>query len=124
MLYSVDEKPVRRMARTEEYKAWRRLISDDDFETIVDALNEYADEHRSFVSSHIPGADWRGKPYQAIYEALKNKSETAPRFMFGLIVWKVMMDRPDAWVFMRAEKNMGGGNEDVQGLTYFRRDGI
>lgn len=119
MLFTIDGAKATRIPHAQEYAKWRRLISVGDLQLMADALNAYADAHEVFVSGHIPGSDWRGTPYQPIYEALKNVSESAPRFMFGLIVWQVMMDRPDGWVFMRSERERS--NDDPQGLTYFRR---
>jgi hypothetical protein len=116
MLYSIDGKRVTKMVREADYAMWRRRMTDDHYARIEDALNEYAESRDNFVSSHIPGANWNGTPYQPIYDAC-NHTESGPRFMFGLILWKVMMERADEWVFYRPESD----GEDVSGLRYFRK---
>ncbi len=89
-----------------------------DFEQICDALNEYTDDQgrgEIATSSWIPGADWRSTPYQPIYEAVGRDWDLA-RFFFGLILWRVMMDRPETWAFGRYPRQQG----EIIGLTYFR----
>jgi len=44
------------------------------------------------------------------------KNWQSARFFYGLIVWRVMMDRPEVWSFGRYPKNPG----EIIGLTYFR----
>ena len=57
----------------------------------------------------------RSTPYRPIYEAVGRDWETAC-FVFGLIVFRVMMDRPETWAFGRSPRKM----DEVTGLTYFR----
>jgi hypothetical protein len=83
-----------------------------------DALDEHIDTQGGgeiITSSWIPGSDWTDTPYQPIYEAVGQDWELA-RFFFGLVVWNVMMNRPETWSFGRYPKNDG----DVIGMTYFR----
>jgi hypothetical protein len=41
--------------------------------------------------------------------------DASARF-FGILLWQVMMDRPEAWGFGRYEKD----GAPIEGMTYFR----
>ena len=101
-----------------EFTRWMRRLVPADFGCIRDALNQHIDTQSGgeiITSSWIPGADWNGTPYQPIYEAVGQDWGMA-RFFFGLIVWNVMINRPETWSFGRYPKNDG----DIIGMTYFR----
>ena len=81
-------------------------------------MNEHinSEGHGEIVTSGwVKGAEWTQTPYETIYESVGRDWE-ATRFFLGLIVWRVMMDRPDTWVLERYPRQMN----DVIDLTYFR----
>jgi hypothetical protein len=101
-----------------QFRQWMRNLAPADFQRSKDALNEYINttgRGEIITTSWIPGSDWTGTPYQPIYEAVGEDWEMA-RFFFGLIVWNVMMDRPEPWSFGRYPRHEG----EIIGLTYFR----
>jgi len=109
--------PITAQAHDERFRQWMMHLAPADFQNICDALNIYINTQGGgeiITSSWIPGADWTDTPFEPIYTALKNWE--IARFFYGLIVWKVIMDRPETWSFGRYPKNEG----DVIGLTYFR----
>lgn len=83
---------------------------------IQDALLEMIAGDEIHTSSWMPGSDWRGTPFEAIYEkAAKYHEDTAAK-CFGLMVWKAFMDHEDCW---------GSGHYEldgapIEGRTYFR----
>jgi hypothetical protein len=110
--------PITTQAHEADFYRWMRDLAPEDFDRIKDALNEYINttgRGEVITTSWIPGADWTDTPYQPIYEAVGQNWDSA-RFFFGLIVWNVMMDRPEPWSFGRYPRNEG----DIIGLTYFR----
>jgi hypothetical protein len=103
-----------------DFRRWRRKLSDDAYELIRKELNRHIDEEgrgEIVTSSWVPGSDWTGTVYQPIYEACGEDPEAAALF-FGLILWVVMMERPEAYGFGRYELNQ----IPIRGLTYFRVD--
>jgi len=99
---------------------WTQTLSPRALEDIRDTLNEFINgEGRDeiIISSQICGGDWDWTltPYQPIYESVGRDWEAA-RFFLGLIVWRVLMDRPETWALERYPRLMG----DVIDLTYFR----
>ena len=93
-------------------------LSPADFRQIADALNQHINtigNGEIITTSWIPGADWTNTPYEPIYQAVDEDWQSA-RLFYGLVVWRVMMDRPDLWSFGRYPKNPG----ETIGLTYFR----
>lgn len=100
------------------FQQWMRNMDPADFQRISDTLNEHINttgKGEIITSSWIPGADWTGTPYEPIYFAAGQDWQSA-RFFYGLIVWRVMMDRPEVWSFGRYPQNPG----QIIGLTYFR----
>ena len=121
MLYSIDDKQITNIPRRrqEQFDAWRNNLTDSDYEAVVDAINEYVDaveQDKPFVSSFIPGSDWTDTVYQPLYIAC-NRSVEQSGWFFGLIVWQVMIDHEQEWVFKPADSD-----DDVLGTTYWRRN--
>lgn len=93
----------------------KKRLSEDEFQAIVFELNNRIDSKQILTSSWIPGSDWTGTVFEPIYSKACNcLVEEAGKF-FGLILWVVMMDRPEKWAYGHYEKN----NVPIQGLTYF-----
>lgn len=116
MLYSVDNgKYVTRLPHKVDYDKWRKNISDRDYEDIEDALNAKLDQSEINTAGWIPGHDWTGTVYEPIYEAC-GKNVTLAGMFFGLIVFKLLMERQDkTWGFGRYEKN----GRQIASMTYF-----
>ncbi len=97
---------------------WTQGLPSTTVQGICNAVNEYINREghgEIFTSGWIKGAEWSQTPYQPIYEFVGRDWEAA-RFFLGLIVWRVMMDRPEAWVLERYPRRM----VDVIDLTYFQ----
>src|SRR5438128_2153973 len=54
------------------------------------------------TSSWVPGADWSNTPFDPIYRASNGDKRLAGR-IFGIFLWKVIMEHPQAWSFGRYE---------------------
>jgi len=122
MLFSIDNRQITDIPhrRQREFRIWRDNLADTDYEKVVEAINEYVDAvplDKPFVSSFIPGRNWAGTVYEPLYIAC-GQSEEQSGWFFGLIVWQVMIDRPEAWMFKVSDKE----GDDVLGTTYWRKD--
>jgi len=121
MLFPIRGKQITDIPRRQraDFKAWRENLADYDYDAVVNAINEYVDavpEDKPFVSSFIPGSDWTDTVYQPLYLACGQSKEQSGWF-FGLIVWQVMIDHEEEWVFKISDKE-----DDVLGTTYWRRN--
>ena len=121
MLFSIDGKKITEIPRRrrEQYNIWLTNLANSDYQAVREAINAYVDavpQDRSFVSSFIPGRDWTGTVYEPLYIACGRSIEQSGWF-FGLIVWQVMIDHEEEWVFKLADKE-----DDVLGTTYWRRN--
>lgn len=122
MLYSVESGYISKLPHLREYVVWRSRLTDIDFASITDRLNEiidqtgYGPENEIVTSSWIPGSDWSETPFQPIYNALGDV-ELAAMF-FGLILMKVVMDRPHPEVFGVGRYEKDGA--PIKGMTYYR----
>jgi hypothetical protein len=82
---------------------------------IESALNAMIDGTRIQTAGWMPGSDWAGTPFQAIWEVCGQDHAEAAK-AFGLIVWKVFEKRPETWA---SAKGMIDGKE-IPSRTNFR----
>lgn len=116
MLYSIDgNKYIETLPHKQQFDSWMKNLSTQDYSKIVDTLNDRVDRSDINTSSWIPGSDWSGTVYEPIYHACGDNKEVSGLF-FGLILFKILMERQDAvWGFGRYENN----GIPIRGTTYF-----
>ena len=105
----------------EETYALTERMSADEFDAICAKLNSMIDrdleEGRDIhTAGWMPGTDWTGTPFQPIYEKAARRNQDLAARIFGLIVWKVFMDREETWITGRFERD----GEPIGSRTYFR----
>lgn len=115
-----EKKDVTNMPHRETFDRWRSNLSDADHQRVIEAIHNIMDntphgEH-IITSSYIPGRDWRGTPFDPIYQAC-NQNWEAARLFFGQLVWEAVQEHDDIWYFIRQERD----DDQPIGLTYFRR---
>ncbi|MEW6425434.1 MAG: hypothetical protein AB1523_11965 [Bacillota bacterium] len=117
MLFSIESQSyIRDIPHRKEFEIWRSRLTDEEYQAIVDELNNRIESGEIHTSSWIPGSDWTGTVFQPIYEkACRYDKEAAAKF-FGLIVWAVLLEHDDVWAFGRYEKD----GVSIEGLTYFK----
>ena len=119
MIYAIDKNQlVTKIPYESAYRDWTSKLSASELQAIVYELNSRVDTGEIHTSSWMPGSDWTGTVFMPIYEKACSKNISAAAKCFGLILWKVMMDRPEKWAFGRYKLN----NVPIEGLTYFRID--
>ncbi len=83
------------------------------------ALKYRIEGSRIEASAWIPGAEWRGTPWQPIYDdGARGRFEQAA-MMFGLFVWGVFDRHPANWFTTR----FSAGGEEDRFRVYFRAGG-
>ena len=115
MLISIDSgKVATKVPHKKDFDGWRKNISDEDYEKVVEAINEKIDASDINVAGWIPGHDWTGTVYEPLYYAC-GKNVVQSGFFFGLIVFKTLMERTDyVWAFGRFDIN----GKAVKSMTY------
>ena len=117
--YSLETRSyITKVPHNKAYEYWKTLVPPLELQRIFEEFNSTIDGDDIHTSSWIPGNDWTDTPYQALYDALQDES-LAARF-FGLVMWEVMLRRPEMWSFGRYEKD----NMPIEGLTHFRFEPI
>jgi hypothetical protein len=99
-----------------EYKAWKKRLAAAEIAAIIVELNRLIDKCPVQTSSWMPGSDWRGTVFEPIWSKACQFNVDTAAMCFGLILWEVMMDRPDTWSFGRYNLK----DVPIKGLTYFR----
>jgi len=129
MLCSVNGKEITGIPRRRQadFNAWRRNLSNEDYENVIRNLHQVFDEaiesgqareqNGIVTSSYIPGRDWTNTPYQPIYEACGENFDQA-RLFFGLLVWDAVIQHENNWIFIRQERD----SDHPLGMTYFIGD--
>lgn len=117
MLISVDTyKKVDRLPHAKEFAKWRKNISDDDYDKVVEEINKHIDSNDVNTAGWIPGNDWTGTVYEPLYHAC-GKNTASSGLFFGIIVFKILMERTDAvWGFGRFEID----GKAIKSMTYFK----
>lgn len=116
MLYSIDKgEYVKKLPHKKEFDKWRSNLSDSDYLKIVEAINDKIDLNDINTAGWLPGNDWTGSVFQPLYYACKENKVQSGLF-FGLIVFNILMLRPDnVWGFGRFENN----GVPIASMTYF-----
>ncbi|PZO08300.1 MAG: hypothetical protein DCF29_02195 [Alphaproteobacteria bacterium] len=117
MLYWVESfDKVTKLPFENDYSRWVAALDPAELLAIRTELDRVFDSSEIETAGWIPGGDWEGTVYQAIYEKPAQRNPEIAARIFGLIVFKVAMDRPDKWVTGRFELN----GEAIRSRTYFR----
>jgi hypothetical protein len=119
MLINIDTgKEIDRIPGRREFDILRRRLSDREFESIVSRINELIDEAGAEIATAgwLPGSDWRGTPFQAIYDKAAPEDFSRSAMFFGQLVWYTVMNRPDRWGSGRYQVD----GRDIGSRTYFR----
>ncbi len=117
MLIDVDTgRTINNIPHREQYETWRSRLTQEQFEAICADLDDRIDENEVHTSSWIPGDDWTNSVFEPIYDVACRRDVESAGLFFGLILWAVMMRRPENWRVGRYEKN----GIPIRGPTYFR----
>jgi len=101
------------------YKLFQDRLSIDEKQLIFDHLNRMIEGDEIHTAGWMPGADWSGTPFDPIYSKAAQCNHEIAGKIFGLIVWKVMMDRQEKWGSGHYKKD----GVPIQSRTYFRLRG-
>lgn len=117
MLLNVNNnKKITYIPHQREYEAWINRLLPTELEAIKAEILKRIDKDEIATAGWIPGSNWSGTPFHAIYEKACFFDEEAAGKCFGLIVWATMMEHEDCWAFGRYELN----NLPIQSMTYFK----
>lgn len=120
MLFTIDRKKIHRIPHLSEYKAWKSQLTPKQFQAVVEELDGRVSAGDVHTSSWMPGRDWSNTVFQPIYEQACGCDKESAAMCFGLILWEVMMKRPEAWSFGRYPRD----GIEIKGMTYFRLPGF
>ena len=99
-----------------QYRAWMALMTAAEIGAIKAELNSMINGTEIQTAGWMPGSDWRGTPFQPIYEKAARYNPDIAAQCFGLMVWDVFMARPEKWTSGRFEKD----GEPIGSRTYFQ----
>lgn len=117
MLSSINHDLVNTVWHKPFFDASKSRLSNEEYESMVGELNNIIqksiDEKSNIVvSSFIPGSDWSNTVWDAIYSKACGCDEEYSAQFFGLLLCQVLIDREEAWFFIK---------QDVaRGMIYFR----
>lgn len=116
MLYSIEKEDfVHEIPHSSEYQIWRSRVPPEQFQRVWDELNSRIDVDEVHTAGWIPGNRWDGTVFEPLAIACDGDVVASGKF-FGLIVWDVMLNRPEVWGFGRYEKD----GVPIESMTYFK----
>ena len=115
------DKPLAHVGHLPEFDLRRALFPSPQFDAVVEALRHEIEGKRIFKSGWLPGRDWKGTPYQAIFDAFRARMDHDAAYQnagmfFGQLVQYVLIDDDEEWLFMPKDA------DELGGTTYFRRN--
>ena len=119
MLINIDTgKEIDRLPGRREFDILRGRLSDAEFDAMVARINELIDEAGAEIATAgwLPGSDWRGTPFQPIYDKAAPEDFGRSAMFFGQLVWYTVMHRPGRWGSGKYEVD----GRDIGSRTYFR----
>jgi hypothetical protein len=114
MLFDINRRRVTNVPHEDDYRRWRAALPDVDFRAIWSELDGRVGSNDILTSSWMPGNNWEGTVFQPMYDRACNNSFEQAGWFFGLTLWDVIMNRREAWCFIKDPD----GN--IRGTTYFR----
>ncbi len=125
MLFTPEGELISKIPHHGDYVGWVSRLTADELRAIEYQLDDHIDQEMGkgtevLVSGWIPGADWTGKAWDLIYTKACQRSEGAAALCWGLIVWKVFMDRDEDWSFL-GDVELSDGTQ-IRSKVYFRID--
>lgn len=116
MIYSIgSEKCLYYIPHKSDWDRWRNRLTDEEYAAIASELNSRIEGGTVHTSSWMPGSDWTGTVFDPIYQRACEQDPGASARFFGLILWEVMLRRPETWAFGRYKLK----DIPIEGLTYF-----
>ena len=117
MLWDVKkDQEITSIPHKREYDAWLSLLARSEILEIKTEILRRIQGDEIATAGWIPESDWRGTPFQSIYENACGCNEEASAKCFGLIVWETIMEHESYWGFGRYELN----SLPIQSMTYFK----
>lgn len=120
MLWDIKRQcAVTRIPHEEFYNARISRLSPEQLQAIQDEILLRIGGEEIAVAGWIPGLDWTGTPFQAIFEDACNRDFYASGLLFGVMVWITLLEHEDFWGF---ERDVEVNGAPVDSMTYFTVD--
>lgn len=115
------DKTITKVPYEPEFDTLRKRLSDAEFEAMVARVNQLIDEAGGEIATAgwLPGGDWTGTPFQAIYAKAARGNFARSAMFFGQLVWYAVMQRPERWASGRYDLD----GREIGSRTYFRLGG-
>jgi hypothetical protein len=119
-------KPVTKRPYPEVYRTWLAALGPGERDNIVRAMNERIDRMDVVRAQYVvcSGPDEWYEEYRPVSNAMNDDREFTGKFI-GLILWHVMLARPDEWGFHKIDKTSITEDdilEEIEVMEYFRID--
>ncbi|MCX5784541.1 MAG: hypothetical protein NTX59_02530 [Elusimicrobia bacterium] len=117
MLWDVNSnREITTIPHQQDYDVWISRLSGEQIQSIKQEILRKIAGDEIATAGWIPGTNWVGTPFQAIYETACRSNREASGKCFGLFVWIILMEREDYWGFGKYSKN----DIPIESMTYFK----
>ncbi len=100
MLIDIDSgKAIGQVPYRADFDAIRSRLSNDEFDEMVERVDQLIDGAGGEIATAgwLPGSDWTGTPFEAIYTKAAREDFGRSALFFGQLVWYTVMRRPESW---------------------------
>ena len=114
-----DGKPITTLPHKSSFDKWKKKLdaeNPDAYQQIECTLNTKINEDEIHTAGWMPGHNWEGTPYYPLYIACNQNIQLAGMF-FGLIVFKIFMERDDEWYCGKFSKD----GKEIGSMTYYKK---
>ncbi len=115
-LFTESRREITGVTHREFFERHYQRLSRQQQDEINDEIDRVLDSGRIHTTSWIPGPDWTGKPYQAIYDVACEEDWHKARLLYGLIFMQRVIEREDSWFCGRYPQR----EDEIIGLTYWK----
>ena len=117
MLWDVHRnREMTRIPHKGDYDVWASRLTDAQKKAIKDEILLRIKGDEVATAGWIPGSDWAGTPFDAIWDVACQRNVEAAGKCFGLFVWETLMEHEDYWGFGKYDLK----NVPIESMTYFK----
>ena len=108
MIYRPDGVLCEDIPHQINWEQWRTALGPDNCEIASRAINQYVDDllesdrEKVIKAAWIVKSNWDDGPFEALYHACGQSKEQSGMFA-GLLVWMVLHERSERWMFYHDE---------------------
>jgi hypothetical protein len=93
----MTDRVITRVPHEDRYRVCSSRLTAAEMAAAMSAIDERIDSDTIHTAAWMPGKNWDGTPYEALFTKAARQDHTLSAMFFGLLVWTVFAGREDEW---------------------------